>query len=642
MADTLTIPFQNLNQVPFVFPLKGKSQGWSRDAQPEGTTPDCLNVLPFDLTSRMRGGARAGFAKANAGALGTSAPYIQAISEVDSINFVTTLRQTFFAAFTQGTVYSGPNPATLTAADNLAMTNPAATGIYQTTQAQARLIFLDGVTVWQMIPSYDSSAGGYHAVYDYIGAAHGGTSPAAYGYQCCCTYRGRLVLANQGPTGNPQTWIMSRVLDTADWDVSKKDPAAAVSGSSSTAGQVGEAITALIPYGDDLMLFGADHSLWLLSGDPAYGGIITPINRGVGVFGPNSWALDPDRNLYFVGTGGFYRLQRAGYQIQSLSNQVLDDYFNALVRGTHLVRCEWDREKHGCWIFVTAKPANAVFALPFTNSAGSGAFTVTLNSITTAGITFSGTAATLVTNLNSAFNSAYGAGAIVASGATLAAIQLTYTGPTYGERAWPVPTAHITSGSGFTVGPATVVTAGGPTASTHLWWDGTSQGFFPQQLPTAMGPTASCTYDDGTANDRGLVIGGFNGFTYTPAPTSGSDDGTAINSFVWLGPVKPYGGGQRGKHVALDVILGETPAGFAGANCFAVATLNFADDAYTALTAPIVTATHTFTAVGRNTIWRVRGRGTHAMLKWAQTTLGKTMTLESAVGQWLAGGRVRA
>lgn len=47
-----------------IFPLKGISEGWAFGHQPEGTTPDALNVLPIDaIGSRIRGGQRSGLSK---------------------------------------------------------------------------------------------------------------------------------------------------------------------------------------------------------------------------------------------------------------------------------------------------------------------------------------------------------------------------------------------------------------------------------------------------------------------------------------------------------------------------------------------------------------------------------------------------
>ena len=51
-------------QVELVFPLRGINDNWAFGRQPEGTTPDAQNVIPFDsLDSRARGGQRWGLSK---------------------------------------------------------------------------------------------------------------------------------------------------------------------------------------------------------------------------------------------------------------------------------------------------------------------------------------------------------------------------------------------------------------------------------------------------------------------------------------------------------------------------------------------------------------------------------------------------
>jgi hypothetical protein len=46
------------------FPVKGLDENWAYKAQPEGTSPDCLNVRPYDVISqRLRGGSRAGISR---------------------------------------------------------------------------------------------------------------------------------------------------------------------------------------------------------------------------------------------------------------------------------------------------------------------------------------------------------------------------------------------------------------------------------------------------------------------------------------------------------------------------------------------------------------------------------------------------
>ena len=106
---------------------------------------------------------------------------------------------------------------------------------------------------------------------------------------------------------------------------------------------------------------------------------------------------------------------------------------------------------------------NAVEALPFVDSTGSGTFTLTIEGITTGAITYSATAATLVANINTALNAAFGTSAIVASGASLAALILTFSGMGYAGR--PINTSSngtvsgvkviatlLSGATGFTVG----------------------------------------------------------------------------------------------------------------------------------------------------------------------------------------------
>jgi len=46
------------------FPVKGLNENWAYKAQPEGTSPDCLNVRAYDtLGTRLRGGQRPGLSK---------------------------------------------------------------------------------------------------------------------------------------------------------------------------------------------------------------------------------------------------------------------------------------------------------------------------------------------------------------------------------------------------------------------------------------------------------------------------------------------------------------------------------------------------------------------------------------------------
>lgn len=133
----------------------------------------------------------------------------------------------------------------------------------------------------------------------------------------------------------------------------------------------------------------------------------------------------------------------------------------------------------------TAGSVNQVNSIPFVDSSGSGTFMLTVEGTPTGAITYSATPATLVASINTALNSALGTGAVVASGATLAAMILTASGPGYSGRPIGPITATILSGStGYTINgsgtvgtPSTCVATTAGAASTapgSVAWNGRS------------------------------------------------------------------------------------------------------------------------------------------------------------------------
>ena len=85
----------------------------------------------------------------------------------------------------------------------------------------------------------------------------------------------RLVLS--GLSGEPQNWWMSRQDDPHDFDYSVL-PASdqdAATGTLSPAGLVPDNINSIIPYNDNILIFGCDHSVFQMVGDPAMGASIT-------------------------------------------------------------------------------------------------------------------------------------------------------------------------------------------------------------------------------------------------------------------------------------------------------------------------------------------------------------------------------
>jgi hypothetical protein len=91
--------------IEVAWPVKGLNEMLSYSQQPEGTTPDCLNVRPFDaLGRRLRGGQRSGCSKYVAATVNTPQP-IQLLDQLNyaldpsaiSIDFTTPIFADLFA-----------------------------------------------------------------------------------------------------------------------------------------------------------------------------------------------------------------------------------------------------------------------------------------------------------------------------------------------------------------------------------------------------------------------------------------------------------------------------------------------------------------------------------------------------------------
>lgn len=163
-------------------------------------------------------------------------------------------------------------------------------------------------------------------------------------------WRDRLVFA--APPSAPANFFFSRVGTYTDYDYSQTDPAAAFAGNASTAGHIGDPITALMPFNDDVLLIGGDHHLWRVSGDPADGGSIDLVSDAIGVLSNTAWTKDPSGNIYFMGPGGLYKIA-AGGSPELMTGTTLNQYFSQINRATSFVNLEWDRDRQGMFIFVT-------------------------------------------------------------------------------------------------------------------------------------------------------------------------------------------------------------------------------------------------------------------------------------------------
>lgn len=169
-----------------------------------------------------------------------------------------------------------------------------------------------------------------------------------------CLYRGRLVLS--GNINEPHMWYMSKVADPFNFIYSQSVETTAVAGNNIVgAGRVGDIIRALIPFGDDYLVFGCANSMYLLDGDPAASGKISRLSETTGIYSWTSWCKDDEDNLYFFGRNGIYRMGKGRERPDNISKsdlpQLISDW--ALDPTLHRVVMVFDAERKGILIFKT-------------------------------------------------------------------------------------------------------------------------------------------------------------------------------------------------------------------------------------------------------------------------------------------------
>lgn len=169
--------------------------------------------------------------------------------------------------------------------------------------------------------------------------------------QLMALYRGRIVLS--GVTTDPHNWFMAKVGAPFDWDYfpSTRTTIQAIAGNNSEAGLIGDIVTALMPYSDDLMLFGCDSSIWMSSGDPAAAGSIDRLSDKTGVAWGKAWTTGPKGEMYFAGTDGIYRLV-PGESLENITDTRIKKLYDAIDRDANYVMLEWDYLQQGLTVLV--------------------------------------------------------------------------------------------------------------------------------------------------------------------------------------------------------------------------------------------------------------------------------------------------
>jgi hypothetical protein len=166
-------------------------------------------------------------------------------------------------------------------------------------------------------------------------------------------WRSRIVMA--GVESDPQEYYMSRQGDAADWNYTPNvlTETQAVSGVNAPAGKSPDAIRCIIPVNDDILVWGCDHSVWMMTGDPMLGGRIDNVVDGIGMPWGRPWCRDSGGVVYFFGTrGGVYRFA-VGQGMSKITVGSIEERLSTIDLDKNIIRLVWNEREQGLHVFIT-------------------------------------------------------------------------------------------------------------------------------------------------------------------------------------------------------------------------------------------------------------------------------------------------
>jgi hypothetical protein len=519
----------------WAFPMGGidRSQAFSRQPVRQTqagyvrTAPIGHNVRAYDpKTNRARGGQRPGLARyINERVNG--AVLIQLLNQITGVGYTApgggvqssqSGRLVTLVAICQGTIKVADAGAETWTIPTNGTTALNTTGVIYSAVNGQKMYFVDGTNYKRYDPA-TNTVEAWTATAGTLPVDSAGNKP-----RLICTWRGRTVLS--GLLKDAQNWFMSEVDDPTDFDYGPAlaSPTQAVAGNNSSLGLVGDVITALIPFNDDLLIFGGDHTIWAMRGDPMAGGQIDQVSDAIGIAWGMAWCRDPYGTIYFVSNRmGIYAMTAGSAPVRI--SQPIENLLTSVNTGANTISLIWDDRYQGLHVFVTA--------------------------------------------------------------------------------------------------------TAGAAAATHLFWEMRSGAWWTDSFAkNNFNPLVCCTFDGNTPDDRVALIGSWDGYVRFLDPDATSDDGNAIASEVWLGPLMTK---DFDELMLKDLV--PTLAEDSGDVLYAIYVGNTAEAALAS--DPVATGTWTS---ARNLATFVRRSG-HAV--FVQLTATSPWALESIVAKLQALGKVR-
>lgn len=206
-----------------------------------------------------------------------------------------------------------------------------------------RVLYCDG----KVYKSYDAMT---DAVTTWASVGTGQIPPRG---RLLVVWNGRAVVS--GFENDPHNWAMSEVGNFDGWDFFPPvtTPTQAVIGNNSPAGQCPDIITALIPYSDDLLIMGGDHTIYRLTGDPAAGGQLDLLTDRTGIVFGKAWCKDENGVLYFMGNQMDVMTMIPGGGPPTTISHAIEKRLKAIDISATLIRLEWNDQESGVHVILT-------------------------------------------------------------------------------------------------------------------------------------------------------------------------------------------------------------------------------------------------------------------------------------------------
>lgn len=337
----------------FQVPLKGVSDYFSYEKQATATTPKAFNVRGHDpRTGRYRGAQRMGLVKYADDRTSNNA--VQNINHLITGNLISDAasldtRNITGIAVTNGTVEKFSSSG-FTAVTNGTSAFDNTVPVIFSTLHFGTLYYCDGAV-------YKTCNGS--SVSDWTASAGSLPTDSSNEARLITTWRNRIVMS--GISSDPHDWFMSAVDDPTDWDYSPTTTVEtqAVAGNNSNAGKCPDLINCLIAYNDDLLIFGGDHSIYQMTGDPMAGGQIDLISDITGMAWGEPYCKSPEGIIYFFGSrGGVYQMA-PGSIPERLTSKNISDRLTSVDLSSTVVRLVWSDKEQGFYVFLTELDGSA-------------------------------------------------------------------------------------------------------------------------------------------------------------------------------------------------------------------------------------------------------------------------------------------